>query len=329
MNRQWWFVAPPEGKLTTRQFELRHSPAPSPQDGEVLVRHRYISLMPGNRAWMQRETYRSQLDPGQVMPGRALGEVLESRHAGFKKGDIVETNLGWQDYAAAPPSQLYKRDESRPIEHLLGVLGSSGITAYFGLLHVGRPRAGETLLVSAAAGGVGSFVSQLGKIAGCRVVGIAGGSTKCDWLTREVGIDHAVDYKADDFAKRLSAACPDGVDLFFDNTGGPVLEAALDAMKIGGRIVCCGNTAQYDSDVPESGPKGLPLKLIVKSLTMTGFVMHSYRQCWSEAEADIWRWFQEGRIKPFYHIVHGLENTPAALIGLLNGENRGITLVRI
>jgi NADPH-dependent curcumin reductase CurA len=329
LNRQWWFVAPPEGKLTTQQFELRQAPVPSPKEGEALVKHRYISLMPGNRAWMQRETYRSQLTAGRVMPGRALGEVVESRHSDFKKGDIVETNLGWQDYAVGAATQLYKRDASRPIEHLLGILGSSGMTAYFGLLYVGRPRAGETLLVSAAAGGVGSLVAQLAKIAGCRVVGVAGGSAKCEWLRREVGVDDTVDYKSGNLAEALRAASPDGYDLFFDNTGGPILEAALDAMKTGGRLVCCGNTAQYDSEVPQSGPKGLPLTLIVKSLSMTGFVMHNYRDRFSEAEANIWKWREAGRIKPFYHVVEGLENTPVALIGLLAGANRGMTIVRI
>ena len=329
MNRQWWFVSPPRGKLTPQQFELRRVPDPVPAEGEALVRNLYISLMPGNRAWMQGETYRSQLATGQPMPGRALGEVVASNSPDFQKGDLVETNLGWQDCCVASAAQIYRRNAARPAAHLLGILGSSAITAYFGLLHVGRPRAGETILVSAAAGGVGSLVAQLAKIAGCRVVGVAGGPGKCEWLRTEVGVDAAVDYKADDFAAALHAACPDGADLFFDNTAGPVLEAALDAMKVGGRIVCCGATAQYDSETLPRGTAGLPLKLIVKSLTMTGFVMHNYRDQWPEAEARLWGWFEQGRIKPLYHIVEGLENTPAALIGLLAGENRGMTLVQV
>lgn len=329
MNRQWWYVTPPKGKLSTDHFQLREVPVPDLEPGRVLVRHRYLSLMPGNRAWMQRPTYRSVLDPGQVMPGRTLGEVIASDAPGFAPGDVVEGGAGWQDYAVVSPRSLTKRPGGQPQEHLVGLLGTSGLTAYFGFLHVGRPRAGQTVLVSAAAGGIGSIVVQLARISGCRVVGVAGGPEKCAWLRQDVGVDATVDYKAGDLAGQLKTACPQGVDLFFDNTGGPVLEAALDAMKIGGRIVCCGNTAQYDGEAPAAGPKGLPLTLNVKSLTMQGFIVSNYLDRFGEAEANLWGWRQAGQLKPFYHLVEGLEQTPAALVGLLNGANRGMTIVRI
>ena len=328
-NRQWWYVAPPDGRLSHRQFELRETGIPQPAAGEVLVRQRYLYLFPGNRAWMRDATYRSHLTPGQIMPGRGIGEVVASNSPDFSPGDVVELDRGWQDFAVAPAENLFKRAPDRPLDVVMSLLSGSGITAYFGLLHVGRPRAGETLLVSSAAGGVGSIVAQLGRIAGCRVVGIAGGPEKCAWLRDEVGVDEAVDYKAGDLASSLRRACPDGVDLFFDNTGGPVLEAALEAMKKGGRIVCCGATASYDGDAPAAGVRGLPMTLILKSLTMKGFVVMDYHHLRGEAEDALWNWHGEGRIKALRTVAQGLEQAPDALIGMFAGAGRGMTLVKI
>jgi NADPH-dependent curcumin reductase CurA len=329
VNRQWLFAERPEGKLGVEHFGYRESAVPTPGPGQVLVRHRVLQLMPGNRSWMQRDTYRSPLETDQVMPGYAIGEVVASNDLSFKPGDVVETMLGWQDYALASAAALKRRDTPASMEDLMGLLGLSGLTAYFGLLHVGRPRAGETLLVSAAAGGIGSVVAQLGRISGCRVVGIAGGPEKCAWLLNEVGLDAVVDYKAGDLADALSAACPNGVDLYFDNVGGRILEAALDVLKFGGRIVCCGATAHYDSDTPSRGPLGLPLKLIVKSLTMHGFANYGYGAHEREAESNLLKWLSDGSLKTFYHIVEGLEKTPEALVGMMAGMNRGMLLVRV
>jgi NADPH-dependent curcumin reductase CurA len=330
-NRQWIYTAAPEGKLTTDIFELRKLDIPEPGPGEVLVHNRYFNVMPGNRAYMHpNPTYGSVgLHTGQPMVGMAVGEVVSSNDPGFAPGDVVQAGSAWQDYAAMPAQSLVKRDGAHSVEHYIGLLGQTGYTAYFGLLHVGRPRAGETLLVSAAAGGVGSAVVQLGKISGCRVVGVAGGPEKCAWLEQEVGADATIDYKAGDLAEQLKRTCPEGVDLFFDNTGGPVLEAALDAMKRGGRIVLCGNTAQYDSDKPMSGPKGVPLTLILKDLTMKGFAYLTYRDQFGEADRNYSSWLEDGRIKPFYHVIEGLEQAPSALVGVLGGANRGMTMVRV
>lgn len=329
MNRQWWLAEFPTGNISARHFRMTESDVPRPKNGEILVRHLYLSLIPANRAYMNQETYRAKLDPGQVMAGRALGRVVESCHPDFSEGQLVETTRGWQDYCICGPDELIARDNRRPPQHLLGILGSSALAAYFGLLHVGRPRAGETLLISAAAGGVGSVVAQLGKIAGCGVIGVAGGAAKCAWLIDEIGIDRAVDYKSDRFASDLADSHTDGFDIFFDNTGGFVFETALAQMRNHGRIVCCGNTAMYDTSLPDHGPRGVPLALILKSLTMTGFVQMSFQSKRMEAEAKLWEWLEEGRLKPVYHIVENLQNAPEALVGMLAGANKGMTLVKV
>jgi NADPH-dependent curcumin reductase CurA len=332
MNRQWIYTAVPQGELTTDIFDLREIDIPEPGPGEVLVRNRYLNIMPGNRAYMRSTSVLAglALQPGQPMMGRGVGEVITSNAPEFASGDIAEMFFtAWQDYVVVPAQYLAKRDGAHPMEHYVGLLGQTGYTAYCGLLHAGRPRSGETLLVSAAAGGVGSTVVQLGKLSGCRVIGVAGGAEKCAWLEREVGADATIDYKAGNLDEQLKQACPEGVDLFFDNTGGPVLEAALDAMKIGGRIVCCGNTAQYDSDQPMTGPKGVPLTLIMKDLTMRGFTYTAFQQHFGEADRNLWAWVQDGRIKPFYHVIEGFENAPNGLVGVLNGANRGMAMVRV
>ncbi|MDB5531356.1 MAG: alcohol dehydrogenase [Devosia sp.] len=325
-SRQWIYMSVPEGKLTTDIFKLQTIEIPAqPGPGEVLVRNRYLNIMPGNRAYMRM----GLIAAGQPMWSLGVGEVLASNDPGFVPGDVVEGLLPWQDVAVVPAQTLGKREGSYPVEHYTGLLGQTGYTAYFGLLHAGQPRAGETVLVSAAAGGVGSLAVQLAKLSGCRIVGIAGGADKCAWLEREVGADATIDYKAGNLAEQLRQTCPDGVDLFFDNVGGPILEAALDAMKVGGRIILCGNASQYDSDQEMLGPKGVPLTLILKNLTMRGFPYKAYEQQFAEAERNLWAWVQDGRIKPFYHVVEGLEQGPTGLVGILSGANRGMAMVRV
>ena len=329
MNRQWLYAKQPHGKLTADTFQWTETAIPAPREGEALVRTRMLSLDPANRAWMMGKTYRDALEPGQVMSGFAVGEVVDSKAGALKAGDIVEGDWGWQDYAALPARHLTKRTTSAPFELLVGPLSVTGLTAYFGLLEVGRPKPGDTVLVSAAAGAVGTMVGQIARLAGCRVIGTAGGQAKCDWLTRDLGFDAAVDYKAGGLRRAIAAACPNGIDVYFDNTGGAVLDAALFLMNLHGRIVCCGNVSQYDVDKPAPGPMGVPGLVVVKRLKMEGFVVMDFFDRRAEAEARLAHWVQEGRLKAIVDVVDGLEKAPEALIGLFEGRNRGKMAVRV
>jgi hypothetical protein len=334
-NRQILLDRLPGGEHLAREhFKLVETPAPTPGEGEVLLRTRYISLDAANRAWMQGATYRAALEGGQVMAGGALAEVVASNGSHLKPGDMVFADTGWQDYAVLPGKRLEKLPaanlaEGEPITHLMSVYGVAGLTAYFGLLECGQPKAGETVVVSAAAGSVGSIVGQIAKIKGCRVVGIAGGEAKGRWLVDELGFDAAVDYKSPEFKRLLRAEVPDGVDVYFDNTGGAVFEAVLFAMKNFGRIACCGALSQYDGAPPPHGPRGIPGLIVTKRLTLRGFVVMDFDDQREKALADLQGWVASGQLKVQEDIVDGLENTPAALIGLLAGENRGKRMVKV
>jgi hypothetical protein len=328
-NRQILFVAKPAGRLGAEHFKLVEGAAPAPREGELLLRVRYISMDAANRAWMHGATYRSAVEAGAVMAGGALAEVIEARAPGFAAGDLVFADTGWQDYAAVPARQAMKLPRVEPLTHLLSVYGIAGLTAYFGLLHVGKPREGETLVVSAAAGSVGSLAGQIGKIKGCRVVGIAGGRAKCDWLTGALGFDAAVDYKAGGVFKALKAAAPQGIDVYFDNVGGDILEACLAQMNLHGRIACCGAVSQYDGAPAETGPRGVPGLIVVKRLTLQGFIVTDHFKERAPALADLQSWVAAGRLKVEEDVIDGLENAPRALIGLLAGENRGKRMVKV
>ena len=329
INRQILLVETPKGKLGPEHFRQREVEMPSPKDGEVLLRVRYISLDAANRAWMQGATYRGAVEAGSVMAGGAVAEVVESTRPGFARGDLVFADTGWQDYAALPAKLLVKLAKVEPITHLLSVYGIAGLTAYFGLLRVATPREGETVVVSAAAGSVGSIVGQIAKIKGCRVVGIAGGKEKCDWLVSELGFDAAVDYKAGPVFKALKAAAPQGIDVYFDNVGGDIFEACLAQMRIGGRISCCGAISAYDGAAPATGPRGVPGLIVVKRLTVKGFIVTDYFAEREAAVAELQSWVAAGRLKVQEDVIDGLENTPRALIGLLAGENRGKRMVKV
>jgi hypothetical protein len=329
-NRQILLDRLPQGdKLGPEHFRLTESVRPTPGEGEVLLRTRYISLDAANRAWMQGATYRSALEGGQVMAGGALAEVVESNVGHLTPGDTIFADTGWQDYAVLPGKQLMALPAMEPVTHLMSVYGIAGLTAYFGLLECGRPKAGETVVVSAAAGSVGSIVGQIARIKGCRVVGIAGGEEKGRWLTEELGFDAAVDYKSPDFKRLLRAQIPDGVDVYFDNTGGAVFEAVLFAMKNFGRIACCGALSQYDGAPPAHGPRGIPGLIVTKRLTLRGFVVMDFDDQREAALRDLQGWVASGHLKVQEDIVEGLENTPAALIGLLAGDNRGKRMVKV
>ena len=329
VNRQIVLDQLPQGALTPAHFRLTEGVRPSAGEDQVVVKTRYVSLDAANRAWMQGATYRSAINAGDVMAGGALGEVVESNVPHLSVGDLVFADTGWQDYAALPGKRLSKLPKLEPMTHLLSVYGVAGLTAYFGLLECGQPKAGETVVVSAAAGSVGSIVGQIARIKGCRVVGIAGGAEKGRWLTDELGFDAAVDYKAGDFKKQLREACPDGIDVYFDNVGGDVFEACLFGMKNFGRIACCGAVSQYDGDAPRHGPRGVPGLIVTKRLSLRGFVVMDFADRNDEALADLQAWVASGQLKVQEDIVEGFENLPQALVGLLHGEHRGKRMVKV
>lgn len=328
-NRRIVLAALPEDRLGPQHFRLETGGRGSPGDGEVLLRSRYISLDAANRAWMQGATYRSALKAGDVMAGGALAEVVESRAAGLAPGDLVFADTGWQDYAVLPGRGLRPLPRIEPLTHLLSVYGITGLTAYFGLLKCGRPRPGETVAVSAAAGAVGSLVGQIARLKGCRVVGIAGGAAKCDLLTAHLGFDAAVDYKAGDARRALRAACPQGIDVYFDNVGGDILEACLFNMALHGRIACCGAVSQYDGAAPPHGPRGVPGLIVTKRLTLTGFVVMDFDDEREAALAELRGWVESGALSVREDVIDGFEHLPDALIGLLAGENVGKRMVKV
>jgi NADPH-dependent curcumin reductase CurA len=329
INRQILLVEKPTGKLAPKHFKMRDGAVPEPKDGEALLRVRYISLDAANRAWMHGATYRSAVETNSVMAGGGVAEVVSSKAAGLAPGDIVFGDTGWQDYAALPAKHLTKLPKVEPMTHLLSVFGIAGLTAYFGLLEIGKPKAGETVVVSAAAGSVGSIVGQIAKVNGCHVVGIAGGKDKCRWLTSELGFDVAVDYKDGALFKALRAAAPKGIDVYFDNVGGDILEACLPQMNNYGRIACCGAISQYDGAPSAHGPRGVPGLIVVRRLIMQGFIVMDFMKQRDKAIAELQAWISAGKLKVQEDVIDGLENTPHALIGLLAGENRGKRMIKV
>lgn len=328
-NRQILLAETPEGKLAESNFQLREGSMPEAGEGELLLKTRIVSLDAANRAWMQGATYRSAVESGTVMAGGAIAEVVQSGTVDFKPGDLVFADTGWQEYAAVPATTAQKLEPREPLSYLLSVYGIAGLTAYFGLLKIGDPKPGETVAVSAAAGSVGSIVGQIAKIKGCKVVGIAGGKAKCKLLTDELGFDAAVDYKAEPVHKALKAVAPDGIDVYFDNVGGDILEAALFRMNTYGRIACCGAVSQYDGTPPAHGPRGVPGLIVTKRLKVQGFIVYDFYAEREKALKDLEGWVRDGSLKVKEDILEGLETLPKALIGLLAGENVGKRMVRV
>ncbi|WP_147154341.1 NADP-dependent oxidoreductase [Reyranella soli] len=331
-NRQFVIAELPKGKLGPEHFRMIESGVPSPSDGQVLVRVRYFALDAAMRAWMLGPTYRAALTAGQMMAGTALAEVVHSKAAGLVVGDLVFGETGWQEYSVLSAQQLTKLPQADPVTYLLNVYGTAGLTAYFGLLEVGKVENGDTVIVSAAAGAVGSIVGQIAKIKGCRVVGIAGGKAKCDMLTVDLGFDAAVDYKAGPLFPAVQAASNGGVDVYFDNVGGDFFEAVLFNMKQGGRLVACGAVSAYDTD-PSKAPqavRGVPAWFTARRLTLRGFIVSDFYAggARERAIAELRGWVESGQLKVREDIVDGFENLPAALIGLLAGNNIGKRLVR-
>jgi len=329
-NQQVLIDTLPQGKLSADNYRLTESPLPEIGDGEVLVKTMAVAITAGTRAGLQGSaTYAGAPQTGVVMNGTGVGEVVDSRCAGLSRGDRVMGPTGWQTYSAQRGAGLTMIPaEHDPIDYL-GALGVNGLTAYFGLFDVGRPRPGETVMVSAAAGSVGHLVGQMAKAAGMRVVGVCGSDAKGRVLTAELGFDAAVNYKDDGFRQALKDATPNGVDVYFDNTGGDILGAALRRMNVGGRIACCGVVSQYDTDRPAPGPSGIPGLLVTKRLEMRGFLVFDFAAQYATARTRIAAWLESGTMRSLVDEVQGLAAAPAAFVDLLAGGNIGTRVVRL
>jgi hypothetical protein len=330
-NRQWRLAARPEGMVGDEHFRWVEEPAPGvTSDGQLLVRTLYLSCDPTQRGWMARDTYLPAVAIGEVMRSFGVGRVVESRHPGYQEGQLVQGLLGWQDYALLDGSsaRLNVVPEGIPIPIAMSALGVTGLTAYFGLLDIGRPKAGETVVVSAAAGATGSVVGQIARLKGCRTVGIAGGPEKCSWLVEGAHLDAAIDYRSEDVAARLAELCPGGIDIYFDNVGGETLDAALARLAFNGRVVLCGAIADYNRSEPGPGPRNY-LNLLLQRGRMEGFIILDYADRFGEALPELGRWVEAGEIKVEVDIQEGLENAPRTLRRLFTGENRGKQLLRI
>jgi len=330
VNRRWLLARRPRGLVAAEDFRWVKEPVPTPGEGEVLVRNLCLSCDPTQRGWMAGDTYMPAVPLGEVMRSFAAGRVVESRSPRFAAGQLVQGLLGWQDYAVTSPEAagLVPLPAGAPLETALSILGLTGLTAYFGLLEVGRPKADETVVVSGAAGATGSAVGQIAKIKGCRAIGIAGGQDKCQYLMSELGFDAAIDYKSEDVAQRLAETCPNGIDVYFDNVGGGILDAALQRLAMRGRVVICGAISRYNESSPQPGPSHY-LHLLVKRGRMEGFLVLDYMDRAAEAVTALATWLKQGKLKDRVDVQIGLENAPAALLRLFTGANRGKQLVKI
>jgi len=324
----------PAGEPKQDNFRIEDCPVPAPGPGEVLLRTLWLSLDPYMRGRMSdAPSYAAPVGVNQVMVGGTVGEVLASNNPSFATGDIVLANTGWQTHAVADGKGLRKLDpKAAPLSTALGILGMPGMTAYMGLLEIGKPQPGETVAVAAASGPVGSLVGQIAKLKGARAVGIAGGDKKCAYIKNELGFDDCIDHRAPDFPARLAAACPTGIDVYFENVGGAVFEAVLPLLNPFARIPVCGLISQYSATSLPPGPNLLPVlmrSVLTKRLTIRGFIVTDFSAKQGEFLRDVSAWLKEGRIKYREDVVDGLEKAPAALIGLLKGENFGKMLVRV
>jgi NADPH-dependent curcumin reductase CurA len=328
-NLQVVLASRPQGPVTEKNFRLVESAIPSPKDTEVLVRTLYLSLDPYMRMRMNEgKSYAPPVQIGGVMVGGTIGEVVESRDPRFKKGDIVGARSGWQLFATAEAGMLRKIDtRNAPLTTALSVVGMPGVTAWYGLLGIGEPKPGETVVVSAASGAVGSVVGQIAKLKGCRAIGIAGGPMKCDYVVRELGFDACLDYKSDLFERNLRDTVPEGIDVYFENVGGVILDNVLPLLNAFARIPFCGYVSEYD-DSAAYGVQHLRA-LLVNRVRLQGFIISEHLDIWDQALADLAGWLGAGKIKYHETIAQGLESAPAAFIGMLQGRNLGKQLVKL
>ena len=331
INRQWRLASRPAGLLKESDFQWNEEPVPTPGKGQLLVRNIYLSLDPTNRGWVSDyETYLPPVAIGEVMRGITIGIIEKSHHDDFQEGDIIQGLLGWQDYALSEGLGLFKlpKDLALPMTAHLGLFGIIGPTAYFCLLDIGKPKPEETLVVSAAAGAVGSLAGQIGKIKGCRVVGIAGSDDKCSWLTEELGFDAAINYKTEPVIKRLRTHCPNGIDIYFDNVGGEILDAVLSLVNLNARIALCGLISQYNAVEPVPGPYNLA-NILIQRAKLEGFIVLDHMERFQEAYDHLGKWLAEEKIKYRVDIIKGLENAPRGINKLFDGSNNGKLIVQI
>jgi NADPH-dependent curcumin reductase CurA len=332
-NHVWRLVSRPKGLLKESDFKWGAESIPDLGDGEILIRHIYLSLDPASRHFArEEETFVPPVDLGEVMLGIGIGVVEETRNDAFQPGDLVQGFLGWQEYAVSSGEGLtpLPRERPFPLTAYLAVFSHIGLAAYFGLLEVGKPGEGETLVVSAAAGAVGSLVGQIGKIKGCRVVGIAGSDEKCRWLKKDLGFDEAVNYKSQPIVKALEAACADGIDVYFDNVGGEILDAVFRFINMKARIVQCGMISQYNSDWNEPAP-AFPhlINLHFKRARIEGFICLDYPEKTPAALQSMGQWLAEGKLKYRVEVIDGLENAPSAVNKNFDGTNTGKLICKV
>jgi len=329
-NKEIRFASRPAGMPSAETFQFVETDLPQPGDGEVLLRTLYISVDPYLRGRMRPgRSYVPPFEVGDVISSGAVAEVVESRAPQFQKGDVVTGMMGWRLFNVAKASELRKIDpQLAPVTTSLGVLGMPGLTAYFGLLDIGAPKEGETVVVSGAAGAVGTTVCQIAKLKGCRAVGIAGSDEKNRYLEQELGVDATINYKNGDVAQALKDACPKGVDVYFDNVGGEVSDAVMPLLNHGARLIICGQISLYNRDKQDIGPRPQPY-LLVNSALMQGFIISDYASRFPEGVTQLAGWLGAGKLKYAETIVEGFENTPQAFIGLFSGENLGKQIVKV
>jgi hypothetical protein len=331
-NRQWVLAKRPHGMISEANWKLQEAKIAPLAEGEALVQTLYLSCDPTQRGWMEdRPSYMPPVALGEVMRAGSIGRVVESRAPSLAPGDLVEGMAGWQQYAvvkAGGPFGAAKLPPGLDPKQLLSVLGVTGLTAYFGLLDLGQPKAGETVVVSGAAGATGSIAGQIARVQGCRVIGIAGGPDKCAWLTKEARFDAAIDYKREDVAGRLRELAPQGVDVYFDNVGGAILDAVLAQIRMRARIVLCGGISAYNEVEPPPGPRNL-MNLVIQRARMEGFIVIDYAAKFGAAREALKRWVDAGEIAYRVDVVKGIERAPEALLRLFSGKNLGKQLVQV
>ncbi len=332
INRQWLLKSRPIGLTKETDFQMVETIIPELRKGEFLIRNIYLSLDPTNRGWMNPvKTYVPPVKIGSVMRGIGVGIVEKSENPKFPVESIVTGLLGWQDYFISDGSGWMSAIPSLPnvpLPAFLNLFGMIGLTAYFGLMDIGKPQSGETLVVSAAAGAVGSLVGQIGKIKGCRVIGIAGTDEKCSWLTQDLRFDAAINYKTESVFTRMKELCPEGIDIYFANVGGKILDAALGNLNLNARVIVCGLISQYNATDTVPGPSNFP-NIVLKRATVKGFIVTDYFKRMNEAFKDFQTWYVSGKLQYREEIVKGLENTPKTFNKLFDGSNRGKLIIKV
>jgi hypothetical protein len=332
VNHQWLLAARPSGAIKESDFKWHEAPIPEPGQGEVLIRTIYVSLDPTMRGWMEdRPSYLPPVAIGEPMRAGGVGEVVKSNHPGYPVGMVVSGMTNWQEYAISDGTGIFAMrpvPKGMPLPLSMSLFATTGMTAYFGLLDLGQPKPGETVVVSGAAGATGSIAGQIAKIKGCRVVGLAGTDEKCAWVRDDLGFDACMNYKTENVAHRLHELCPNGIDVYFDNVGGVILNTVLTQINMKARVVLCGGISSYNATEPPPGPSNY-MQLVIKRARMEGFIVIDYMARFPEAAVELGTWLAEGKLKSKEDIVEGLENAPRALRSLFEGANTGKLLVKV